>query len=588
MCNRERFLASHFQSDFFVRLRFQLIREIENHLCHEDGVWQQYADAIEELSDLIVKRELTRYNLTDEYVTRHYGVEDYYETSLISDLAFYDAGCKALKKYATPTLDYLNEVHENMDGGFFMGYQPKKEIFSALVTQLEGMALTVAEKSRDIDRQKGALERFCQELDKIESEDDIIKKINHFNDGAYMEIWGAVSCLAHYLIRGEQWEDYCQLLENLKYFPMQGGVIRFLNSAIDVEAVIDKETARKGRKSLQYLLREQWFRKECEEGALLKENSEIEELSEEDRIFVSGLHQNFENTRKERIPKVVTIWKDVFGKEELSVWASNKVAEAERKHEKYGQPELTVLKLISDEINVTSDDLKNFNLADKDFASLLTFARTDKDKNVAAAVIDAIVEKIFSDRSYPDTVLNEKWFEQVRTIYHCLLKSGKNGLALLQTKRKPREGFRVDLVKAMQTERQEAYWLSVLLMSLEENRDNTQFDQYVNVLFRDTRYGIDSLTDDVFTPYYVAELLVSQIMPEKKDEFEKRLITEIPYLVFVIRVLSANQGEMSDEIKKLLADRIQREWPLERKLLSQNKMVKMEFYDEFVKGYLNK
>ena len=135
MCNRERFLASHFQSDFFVRLRFQFIREIENHLCHEDGVWQQYADAIEELSDLIVKRELTRYNLTDEYVTRHYGVEDYYETSLISDLAFYDAGCKALKKYATPTLEYLNEVHENMDGGFFMGYQPKKEIFSALVTQ---------------------------------------------------------------------------------------------------------------------------------------------------------------------------------------------------------------------------------------------------------------------------------------------------------------------------------------------------------------------------------------------------------------------------------------------------------------------
>ena len=551
-------------------------------------MWQQYADAIEKLSDLIVKGELTRYNLMDGYVTEHFGVEDYYETSLISDLAFYHAGCKAMEENPDPTLDYLNDVHENMDGGFFMGYQPKKEIFSALVTQLEGMALTVAEKSRDIDRQKGALERFCQELDKIESEDDIIKKINHFNDGAYMEIWGAVSCLAHYLIRGEQWEDYCQLLENLKYFPMQGGVIRFLNSAIDVEAVIDKETARKGRKSLQYLLREQWFRKECEEGALLKENSEIEELSEEDRIFVSGLHQNFENTRKERIPKVVTIWKDVFGKEELSVWASNKVAEAERKHEKYGQPELTVLKLISDEINVTSDDLKNFNLADKDFASLLTFARTDKDKNVAAAVIDAIVEKIFSDRSYPDTVLNEKWFEQVRTIYHCLLKLGKNGLALLQTKRKPREGFRVDLVKAMQTERQEAYWLSVLLMSLEENRDNTQFDQYVNVLFRDTRYGIDSLTDDVFTPYYVAELLVSQIMPEKKDEFEKRLITEIPYLVFVIRVLSANQGEMSDEIKKLLADRIQREWPLERKLLSQNKMVKMEFYDEFVKGYLNK
>lgn len=56
--------------------------------------------------------------------------------------------------------------------------------------------------------------------------------------------------------------------------------------------------------------------------------------------------------------------------------------------------------------------------------------------------------------------------------------------------------------------------------------------------------------------------------------------------VFVIRVLTANEGKMTDEVRALLKDRIQRDWEVERKLLSQNKMVKLEFYDEFVKEYL--
>ena len=586
MKNRELFIAAHFQSDFFVRLRLQLIREIDSHNQDKDGKWQIYSAAIGELASLIENGSLDRYNLTDDYINEHYGVKDYYEASLISELAFYQAGCEVLKHNANPSLDYLDDIQERMDGGFFMGYRPSKETLSTLVDQLNGTALTVAEKSRDIDRQKGALGRFCQELDKITDEDGVIKKMNHFNDGSYMELWGAVSCLSHYLIEDENWDDYYTLLENLKYFPMQGGIIKQLQSAIDVEAVVGKVYEKGGRKSVQYLLREQWFRKECEEISILKENSELNDLIEEDRTFIKEIIKDIENSKEERYRRIVGIWNDVFGKEELSVWTSSKKAEAERKHEKYGRPELDVVHLISNEINVTSDDVKSFNLKDKGFESLLTFAGTAKDAVVAKSVIEALVEKIFSERSYPDTVLSEKWFEQVRTICRCLDISGENGLELLQRKRKPREGYNVDLVTSMRTERQEAYWLAMLLLSLEQGSDEALFKQYIDMLFRDTRYTIDSLTDDVFAPYYVAELLVSQMMPGLKDEYEKRLIKEIPYLVFVIRVLTGNQGEISDEVKGLLGDRIQREWELERKLLSQNKMAKMEFYDKYVKEYL--
>lgn len=43
---------------------------------------------------------------------------------------------------------------------------------------------------------------------------------------------------------------------------------------------------------------------------------------------------------------------------------------------------------------------------------------------------------------------------------------------------------------------------------------------------------------------------------------------------------------MSVDVKNLLGERIRREWELERKLLNKNKMVKIGFYDEFVKEYL--
>ena len=150
------------------------------------------------------------------------------------------------------------------------------------------------------------------------------------------------------------------------------------------------------------------------------------------------------------------------------------------------------------------------------------------------------------------------------------------------------EGFRVDVVPAMQSNRQEAYWLAMLILGLESGGDESLFQKYVDVLFKDTRYSIQSLTDEVFAPYYVAELLVSQVMTGQKDDYEKKLIEEIPYLVFVIRVLTANQGVMSAEVEELLSARIRKEWPIERKLLSQYKNVKIEFYDEFVKKYLEK
>lgn len=583
MWYREKFIAAHYQADFYMMLRFRLIDELEKPHYDDSSVLHKYKEAIETLAKGVVDGKFTRYNLTDEYVKKQYGINDYIINNLITDFAFYQAGIQTSKSVAHPILDYLEEVDENMDGAYFIGYSPDEDTMRGLLKSLEGQAIEVARKSRDIDRQEGALERLCHELDEIEDEDGIIGKINHYNDGSYMEIWGAVNCLAYYLRAKEMWGEFYQLLCYMKYFPLQGGLIRILNSVQDIEAVIEEVDKQQGNKHIQYLLRDQWLRTICEEGAILEHNMDVDGLRPEDKEFIEKAHQQFENDKLQHIQKAVGIWIKTFGKEELSAWASKKTSEAEGKHEKYGKPELDILQMVSAEINVTSTDVVLFNLEDKSFASLLTYAEKVTDKQAAVKVTEAIVSNLFSDKSYPDTELSEKWFNHVRTIYHCLKLSQLDGFKILQTHRKPLEGFKVDWGVSLRSVRQEAYWLAVLILSLEESGNESDFERLCEWLLRDTINSISSMTDDVFTPYYVAELLVTQVMTSKKDWFEKKLIEEIPYLVFVIRVLTANQGEMSENVKGILAKRIQQEWDLERMLLSKNRFVNIKFYDEFVK-----
>lgn len=585
---RDKYKAAHFMSPFPMRQLFRLIEEIAKHDRGEDGEWQRHSKAIEEIAVKVSTRELNCYNLhNDEYVKTHYGVENYAESNLVCEMAFYLAGLKRSKLNFIPSLDFFDEIHGYMDGGFYLGYQPSKEALCQLVESLRGRSLEIASKSRDIYLREGALERQCVELEKISDEDELIKQINQYNDGSHMELWGAVSCLAGYLISYEMWHEVYLLADIIRYFPLQGRLIRMVRSVRDIVALTEQFELDGGRKSLLFLLRDQWFRVFAEERELLENNYDEDGVSDENKAYIHGIIEEFDAKKKERIEKGVSVWLKVFGKEEVSVWLADKTAQAERKHEKYGKPELDILELVKDAVQLSNDDVKSFDLKDKDFASLLTFAREASEENVADAVIEAIANTVFGEKFYTDTTLNEKWFENARTIYRCMSVSSYNGQELLEEHRKPMEGYNVDLGVALRNEKQEAYWLAILLLSLEENSDTDLFHAYVDILFKDTRFGVNSLTDDVFTPYYVAEMLVSQVMTSEKDSFESRLINEVPYLVFVFRVLSANEGTMSEEVRKQLSERVANDWETERKLLSQYKSVNHRFYDEFVEKVNN-
>ena len=587
MKNRDRFIAAHYQSGFHSKIKFQLLDDIENNGKSSSCVCKENETVINELAERIVGGTLTRYELGSDYIKEKYHIEDVWLAYYLCEAAFYKAGCMATASHSEPTLEYLAEIEENMDGGFFIGYQPRKESLEALVESLDGKALEVASESRDIDRQSGALREFCEKLDEKKNEEEIVESINNYNDGSYLELSLSVQALAYLLARREYWDAYYRLIEVLNYYPLQGSLIKSLRNINDLTTVISIAETHNGRKSVHYLLREHCFGMLLEENVVLKNNCDDETLLASTRDYIKGLLNLYENDKPRIVESLIVVWLKIFGKEELTSWLSGKKTKAEHKHPKFAQPELDLVEMMSQSYTLDESDIKEFILDDKDFQTLITLASHTEDKDACKKIIQALRKNIFAERSYPPTTINGIWFEQARTIYQCLNKSGENGVIILKEERKPFEGYMVDLKASMQRVRQEAYWLAVLLLSLENGNDECLLKTYIEVLFKDTRYSLESFSDDVFAPYYVAELLVTQVLKGQKDAYEKKLIEEIPYLVFVIRVLTANEGRMSDEIKQILSRRLKADWAVERKLMSQRKVKNLVFYDEYVKNLLN-
>jgi hypothetical protein len=153
---------------------------------------------------------------------------------------------------------------------------------------------------------------------------------------------------------------------------------------------------------------------------------------------------------------------------------------------------------------------------------------------------------------------------------------------LLKQKHKPQEGYKVDGDKAFEAAFGESFLLSVLLLQVEESEDRKRFDELVELLFKYSRNGIMMQDDQFFNPFYIAELIVTFILKDKKDSFELALIEKHSVLSFVLRVLTANGGEMSVKVREALTKRVSMEWQWEKKYMIQRKNKMYEVLDEYI------
>ena len=155
---------------------------------------------------------------------------------------------------------------------------------------------------------------------------------------------------------------------------------------------------------------------------------------------------------------------------------------------------------------------------------------------------------------------------------------------MLRVKHKPQEGYKVDHEKAFEAAFGESFLLSVLLLQVETTGDKARFQELMELLYKYAQNGTMMQEDQFFIPFYIAELIASQVIKDEKDTFENELITSYPQLPFVLRILTANGGEMSEDVKIALKKRVDLEWRWEKKLMIQRKNQMWKVLEKYIEN----
>ena len=120
----------------------------------------------------------------------------------MKDFAYYEVGRRWSKNKDVHDLKDLEFIEENMNHGFYLGLEIDRDVLSKLTNMVDATNEMFLLKCRSMEVDRERFVQFCQkELRDDIPNKDIIQKINHYNDGANIELPLGTRTLGTILLR---------------------------------------------------------------------------------------------------------------------------------------------------------------------------------------------------------------------------------------------------------------------------------------------------------------------------------------------------------------------------------------------------
>lgn len=489
----------------------------------------------------------------------------------------------------TPSLDDLDLYDESITRSQWFAYSLDRDTLSSLVDDVKTKGLDVLRASSSFHIDKDELVRYCREdLSDEYSDADIISKITPYDDGAYTRVPGYLNVLSSLVLRQGYIDLWLDLLNSLKYFPIQGALLYRLHTIMECKQVIASLDSMEsfGRKQVVlYLLRDRMFEIMIKEHDYLQNNSDNDTLPNDVRQLVNDELSNWQESIEERIEEMISVFYKYFSAQQMCEWYVSKLAHAKRKAEKYARMDFYTLDKIEPHI------ARNLNILEIDFESSTLEALTyyakkvaeglDAEKALLGFLLKNITRRIYTEKAFTTPNLNDATLENMRCIYECIIKEGGDWLHV-SADYEPKEVSDTEQYYSSLFRSQigDSYWLSILLLMCEKTEDMEYFKKVCERLYTVCKTDQSSL-DSLFLPAYLGEVLVVQIFKDFKDEYEASLIEIIKRISLLIRVLSANDCEMSENVAQELIKR-STEWNKERECMNTYNKNLVEYLDKYL------
>ena len=491
----------------------------------------------------------------------------------IKQLAYYVVGKQLSAENHDINIDQLDEWSDTMDHGFYIGLSLSDDSIERIIDDVRLSSVLRESRACSYDEN---IAQFCRtELKDELTDDEVIAKIDHMNDGAYTYLPEYLQTIAYHLLRTQKKDLLYRLLVKLKYFPLQGVLIYDLHTVEDcVEFISMVEKDKPVRqKVLLYLLRERLFdimRDECDN---LRTNADDTQLPEKYRAWdVEELHQWQEGVDG-RTRQALETFMATFGIHDMAIWMAHKDAQAEGKSKKYSEGEMDILKRyeanVMNKLDVTTLDMSNLDLCTLLYLSQ-SVCKSSSIDNVADDYLKVLCHLLYTDKGFTLPQLTEKTIGRMRDIYQIMQHSKIDLINYPQIYKPSKfEDTSEYYHQFFRCQAGDAYWYSVLMLQREADQSSDMFCTIASMLIGFNKEEHQVPYDCFFLPLYLTEVVAIQILPQVKDSFEEQLIESSARTSVALRVLTANGGCMSDSNKQKLQSRLDEKWKEEANLLQR-------------------
>ena len=519
----------------------------------------------------------------------HLDEREYQKARVIKDLAYYEVGKVLSKDSLHHTLEDFGYFEDDMDHGFYLSYEIGEDSLANIVKQVDGKQESFLRACRSMGNDINSFVYSCQkDFGEGFSDEVLVENLTPYNAGDYVELPYGVGTLCHFVLNKGYLELFAELLTRLYYPPLQGAAIidiRDAEQGLQLWEVLSRRDPNRGM-VLFYLLRNRIFKLMEDSQEYLERNTDNRYIGEPERDYGRELLKEWENELPKKVQTLVDYSISTLGINETVAWFSKELSNTNGRNRQFLKYKIEILEEIEVPLSM-SLDLNAINMFEANLNSLYFYAKVaasrELNKDVYQNIIQNICRHVYSDKYVPAIGLDEPSFNIMRDIYQCLLKSGLDGIDTMIEFRQSIEGNEGDYKKVYKASVGDSIWLPVLLMMTEATENTAYFRDVVNILYSVSDFERSSSNESHLVSFYIAELIVLQVLIDEQEEFEKFLIQNVPNLHFVLKVLTANKGKMSAGNKDILLRRVSLEWVDEKALYQQQCRETTELLDQYLK-----
>lgn len=541
-------------------------------------------DLFEKLVLRIVSEFTSQNDIDEDFIKQYFGCDNYEESEELKCLLYYEAG-KRLSQREDMTLKKLADLYDNVYRSLFYGLSLRPEQISLLIDLLKNdFENEVLLRSRFFHSSGDKALKELHDIYNAEATDDsIIRRIDIYNDGAYTELPLAVDAIS-YICQLHGYDDlWLELFDTLQYFPLQGSMLYQIRTIDGYINLLKHESGRQYSKVVSRIALDKFLRMICDIPERLISNRDSKVLNDEQQAYCSRLLDQWNDKYNELVSEASELLIESLGVVGFVSWLSREMRRVDGMSPKYAEHPSRALQVMR-EITDKHASENECDLSECSIDSLLYYANLADtySEEYCKALADEICKRAYSGQWVQTIPLTDDGFAKLRSIYNLLMRANMDGMELMYKYRKPDEGYAIDHKASMSIHYGDNFWLPVLVLQHENFLIVEKFKILMHFLFNRINKCSTISFDDYFTSFYLAELIVTQIIPDLKKDFELSLIDNVSDLVFVLRVLTANEGNMDNDIVKKLQTRISAEWQYEKVLYSERNQDQIRFLEEYI------